>query len=74
MRGKSTIYYIDIRAIDRFEEFYQSVKENENVSFIKSKVASVVENRERTAIRYFTVSTPKATTATPPSMIWWYWL
>jgi heterodisulfide reductase subunit A-like polyferredoxin len=24
--GKSTIYYIDIRAIDRFEDFYQSVQ------------------------------------------------
>ncbi len=44
--GKSTIYYIDIRAIDRFEEFYQTVRENPNVSFIKSKVASIVENRE----------------------------
>ncbi|MES9844584.1 MAG: heterodisulfide reductase subunit A, partial [Candidatus Sedimenticola sp. 6PFRAG5] len=44
--GKSTIYYIDIRAIDRFEEFYQNVKDNPNVSFIKSKVASIVENRE----------------------------
>ncbi|MDF1530078.1 MAG: FAD-dependent oxidoreductase, partial [Sedimenticola sp.] len=41
--GKSTIYYIDIRAIDRFEEFYQTVRENPNVSFIKSKVASIVE-------------------------------
>ncbi len=44
--GESTIYYIDIRAIDRFEEFYQTVKENDNVSFIKSKVASIVENSE----------------------------
>ncbi len=44
--GKSTIYYIDIRAIDRFEDFYQTVRVNPNVSFIKSKVASIVENRE----------------------------
>ena len=43
--GKSTIYYIDIRAIDRFEEFYQTVRENPNVSFIKSKVASITQNR-----------------------------
>lgn len=39
--GKSTIYYIDIRAIDRFENFYQNVRENPNVSFIKSKVANI---------------------------------
>lgn len=44
--GKSTIYYIDIRAIDRFEDFYQKVKANPNVSFVKSKVASIVENKE----------------------------
>ncbi|MEW8523500.1 MAG: FAD-dependent oxidoreductase [Candidatus Thiodiazotropha endolucinida] len=41
-----SIYYIDIRAIDRFEDFYQKVKAKENVSFIKSKVASIVENKE----------------------------
>ncbi|MCU7877672.1 MAG: FAD-dependent oxidoreductase [Candidatus Thiodiazotropha sp. (ex Lucinoma borealis)] len=41
-----SIYYIDIRAIDRFEEFYQKVKAQENVKFIKSKVASIVENKE----------------------------
>jgi quinone-modifying oxidoreductase subunit QmoA len=39
--GKSTIYYIDIRAIDRFEDFYKAVQANPNVSFIKSKVAKV---------------------------------
>ncbi len=44
--GKSTIYYIDIRAIDRFEDFYQTVRENPNVSFIKSKVASITQNRD----------------------------
>ncbi|MBT2987469.1 MAG: FAD-dependent oxidoreductase [Candidatus Thiodiazotropha sp. (ex Ctena orbiculata)] len=41
-----SIYYIDIRAIDRFEDFYQTVKAKENVKFIKSKVASIVENME----------------------------
>ncbi|MEW8467494.1 MAG: FAD-dependent oxidoreductase, partial [Candidatus Thiodiazotropha sp.] len=41
-----SIYYIDIRAIDRFEDFYQTVKAKENVKFIKSKVASIVENKE----------------------------
>ncbi|MGD8932080.1 MAG: FAD-dependent oxidoreductase [Chromatiales bacterium] len=41
-----SIYYIDIRAIDRFEDFYQKVKAKDNVKFIKSKVASIVENKE----------------------------
>ncbi len=40
-----SIYYIDIRAIDRFEDFYQKVQAKENVKFIKSKVASIVENK-----------------------------
>lgn len=40
-----SIYYIDIRAIDRFEDFYQKVQDDENVKFIKSKVANIVENK-----------------------------
>lgn len=39
--GKSSVYYIDIRAIDRFEDLYQKVKKDPNVTFIKSKVASI---------------------------------
>jgi len=41
-----SIYYIDIRAIDRFDDFYQRVQEDPNVKFIKSKVANIVENKE----------------------------
>ncbi|HTY04138.1 MAG TPA: FAD-dependent oxidoreductase [Rhodocyclaceae bacterium] len=43
--GKSTVYYIDIRAIDRFEDFYAKVWQDKTVSFIKSKVARIAENR-----------------------------
>ena len=39
--SKSTIYYIDIRAIDRFEDFYRKVQEDPQVSFVKSKVANI---------------------------------
>ncbi len=39
--GKSTVYYIDIRAIDRFEEFYQRVQNDPTVTFVKSKVARI---------------------------------
>jgi quinone-modifying oxidoreductase subunit QmoA len=39
--GRSTIYYIDIRVIDRFEDFYQKVLRDPNVKFIKSKVAKI---------------------------------
>lgn len=41
-----SIYYIDIRAIDRFEDFYEKVKAKDNVSFIKSKVASIVQDQD----------------------------
>lgn len=44
--AKSTIYYIDIRAIDRIDDFYQKVKQDPNVSFVKSKVANIVANKE----------------------------
>ncbi len=39
--AKSTVYYIDIRAIDRFEDFYQQVQRDSTVTFVKSKVASI---------------------------------
>ncbi|MEK7735444.1 MAG: heterodisulfide reductase subunit A, partial [Pseudomonadota bacterium] len=42
--GEVSIYYIDIRAIDRLEDFYQKVRADSKVKFIKSKVASIVED------------------------------
>ena len=44
--GKSTVYYIDIRAIDRFEDFYANVYKDPTVSFVKSKVARIALNEE----------------------------
>jgi quinone-modifying oxidoreductase subunit QmoA len=38
---KASVYYIDIRAIDRIDDFYRKVKEDPNVTFVKSKVASI---------------------------------
>ncbi len=42
--ARSTIYYIDIRAIDRFEDFYRAVREDPQVAFVKSKVARIAED------------------------------
>jgi quinone-modifying oxidoreductase subunit QmoA len=44
--ARGTIYYIDIRAIDRFEEFYQRVKDDKRITFVKSKVASIAEDKD----------------------------
>ena len=44
--ARATIYYIDIRTIDRFEDFEKKVRKDERVHFIKSKVANVVEDPE----------------------------
>jgi quinone-modifying oxidoreductase subunit QmoA len=43
--GKATVYYIDIRAIDRFEDLYQRAKQDSNVNFIKSKVANITQDK-----------------------------
>ncbi|RMG28972.1 MAG: CoB--CoM heterodisulfide reductase iron-sulfur subunit A family protein [Gammaproteobacteria bacterium] len=43
---KASIYYIDIRAIDRIDDFHRRVKEDPNTRFIKSKVASITEDKE----------------------------
>lgn len=42
--AKSSVYYIDIRAIDRIDDFHRRVKEDPNVTFIKSKVASITQD------------------------------
>ncbi len=48
--AKSTVYYIDIRAIDRIDDFHQRVKEDENVTFVKSKVANIVSGENSNVI------------------------
>jgi quinone-modifying oxidoreductase subunit QmoA len=42
----ATIFFIDIRALDRLEDFYTKVQEDEKVTFIKSKIANITENEE----------------------------
>ncbi|MBP8645202.1 MAG: CoB--CoM heterodisulfide reductase iron-sulfur subunit A family protein [Syntrophobacteraceae bacterium] len=41
---KMYIFYIDIRATDRLEDFYRMVKEDPNVQFFKGKVAKIEED------------------------------
>jgi heterodisulfide reductase subunit A-like polyferredoxin len=41
--SKAYIFYIDIRTPGRYEDFYTQVKEDENIVFIKGKVAKVEE-------------------------------
>jgi quinone-modifying oxidoreductase subunit QmoA len=42
--AKATIFYIDIRAVGHQERFYQELLEDDNVSFIKGKVAGVTQD------------------------------
>lgn len=39
--SKATIFYIDLRSPGRYENFYKKVKDDENVSFVKGKVAKI---------------------------------
>lgn len=41
---KATVFFIDIRATDRLEDFYVKIKGDENVSFVKSKIAMITED------------------------------
>jgi quinone-modifying oxidoreductase subunit QmoA len=41
-----TIFFIDIRALDRLEDFYVKVQADEKVTFIKSKIANITEDEE----------------------------
>ncbi|MHC4473984.1 MAG: CoB--CoM heterodisulfide reductase iron-sulfur subunit A family protein [Planctomycetota bacterium] len=42
--AKATVFYIDIRTIGRLEKFYYDMLEDENVSFVKGKVAKIDED------------------------------
>ncbi|MBF0526994.1 MAG: CoB--CoM heterodisulfide reductase iron-sulfur subunit A family protein [Deltaproteobacteria bacterium] len=42
--AKMTIYFIDIRAMERLEDFYVKVQKDPGLSFIKSKVATIEED------------------------------
>ena len=55
--AKSTIYYIDIRAIDRFEDFYQRVQHDSTVRFVKSKVARIAQTARTGALTLHGVDT-----------------
>ncbi|MBC8212267.1 MAG: CoB--CoM heterodisulfide reductase iron-sulfur subunit A family protein [Gammaproteobacteria bacterium] len=48
--AKGTIYYIDIRSIDRFEDFYRKVQNDPKISFIRSKVANIVQDKDQNPI------------------------
>jgi len=41
--SKITIFYIDIRTVGRLEKFYYNLLEDDNVTFIKGKVADIQE-------------------------------
>lgn len=42
--AKIYIFYIDIRAMDRLEDFYRKVKEDQNIIFFKGKVAKIEQD------------------------------
>jgi quinone-modifying oxidoreductase subunit QmoA len=42
--AKATLFYIDIRTVGRHEDFYLDMLEDENVSFVKGKVANIEED------------------------------
>jgi len=42
--AKIYIFFIDIRATDRLEDFYNRVKEDEKIQFFKGKVAKITQD------------------------------
>jgi quinone-modifying oxidoreductase subunit QmoA len=44
--AKITVFYIDIRTIGREEKFYYDLLEDENISFVKGKVAKISETSD----------------------------
>jgi quinone-modifying oxidoreductase subunit QmoA len=48
--AKATMFYIDIRAVGRHEKFYYSLLDDNSISFIKGKVASISEDENHNLI------------------------
>ena len=48
--AKMYIFFIDIRATDRLEDFFRMVKEDPNVTFFKGKVAKIEEDAGKNLI------------------------
>jgi len=44
--SKAFIYYIDVRAMGKYEDFYTKVSADENVTLIKSKISRISEDPE----------------------------
>lgn len=42
--SKAFIYYIDVRAMGKYEDFYTRVDEDENVTLVKSKIARITKD------------------------------
>jgi quinone-modifying oxidoreductase subunit QmoA len=42
--ARITIFFIDIRAMERLEDFYVKIQGDENVTFIKSKIAKITQD------------------------------
>jgi quinone-modifying oxidoreductase subunit QmoA len=42
--SRATIFYIDVRAVGRFEDFYTKVQKDEKITFVKGKVAKIEED------------------------------
>ncbi|MGC8658743.1 MAG: FAD-dependent oxidoreductase [Desulfomonilaceae bacterium] len=44
--SKAFMYYIDVRAMGKYEDFYTKVQQDENISLVKSKIARISEDKE----------------------------
>ncbi|MBI5252318.1 MAG: CoB--CoM heterodisulfide reductase iron-sulfur subunit A family protein [Desulfomonile tiedjei] len=44
--GKAFMYYIDVRAMGKYEDFYLKVKQDENITLTKSKIARISPDPE----------------------------
>jgi quinone-modifying oxidoreductase subunit QmoA len=49
--AKIYIFFIDIRATDRLEDFYTKVKKDEKIEFFKGKVAKITQDNEKLILR-----------------------
>lgn len=71
-KASVTIFYIDVRTLGRLEEFYSTVAADENVAFVKGKVAKV-EEEPSTHDLLVTAEDVLEEERRRGGLIWWCW-
>ena len=71
--SEAFIYYIDVRAMGKYEDFYTRVNEDEKIHLIKGKIARVVPDAESGGLKLEGEDIIAEGTLSDSRWTWWFW-